>query len=209
MKRVNMVTVSATNPVPGRPVVLIGPLAAGKSTVGAALASLLGVPMCSVDEVRWRYFEEIGYDGAAAERCFAQGRTPAEKLAYGKPFEVYAIERVMADRSLGVIDFGASNSVYDDAVLLARVEAALTGAYVVLLLPSKDPETSEQALAARLALILQAKDEDVTGELLELNSYFVRHPANRRLARTVVYTSDRSPADIASEIARFAYANPH
>ena len=196
-----MVTVSAANPGPGGPVVLIGPLAAGKSTVGAELARVLGVPMCSVDEVRWRYFEEIGYDGAEAERCFARGRTPAEKLAYGMPFEVYAIEQIMAYRSFGVIDFGASNSVYDDAVLLGRVEAALTGAYVVLLLPSKDPVTSEQVLAGRLAHILQAKDEEVTGELLALNSYFVRHPANRRLARKVVYTSDRSPTAIASEIA--------
>ena len=73
---------------------------------------------------------------------------------------MYAIEQIMADHSLGVIDFGASNSVYDDDVLLARVEAALTGADVVLLLPSKDPVTSERVLAARLALILQAKDED-------------------------------------------------
>ncbi len=84
--------------------------------------------MCSVDEVRWRYFEEIGYDRTEAERCFARGRTPAEKLAYGQPFEVYAIRQIMADRSLGVIDFGASNSVYDDAGLLAQVKAALTGA---------------------------------------------------------------------------------
>jgi hypothetical protein len=204
-----MVTVSAANAVPSGPVVLIGPLAVGKSTVGAGLASRLGVPMCSVDEVRWRYFDLIGYDRGEAERRFARGRTPAEKLAYGMPFEVYAIEQIMADRSHRVIDFGASNSVYDDAVLLARVEAALTGAYVVLLLPSKDPVTSERLLAARLAQILQAKDEDVTGELLALNSYFVRHPSNRRLARKVVYTSDRSPAAIASEIAHsLAAATP-
>jgi hypothetical protein len=127
-------------------VVLIGPLAAGKSTVGAELAQLLGVPICSIDDVRWAYFDQIGYDPAEAGRCFAGGRTPAEKLAYGKPFEVYAIEQVMAARPHGVVDFGASNSVYDDPALLARVAAALSGSHVVLLLPSEDTATSARVL---------------------------------------------------------------
>ena len=203
-----MVTMPTTVQVAGGPVVLIGPLAAGKTTVGAHVAALLDVPMCSVDVVRWQYFDEIGYDRDEAERRFAAGRTPAEKLSYGMPFEVHAIERIMADHSYGVIDFGASNSVYDDAALLARVETALSGAYVVLLLPSQDPARSEQMLATRLEAILHAKGEAMSAELLALNSYFVRHPANRRLAGKVCYTAGRTPAAIAAEIADCVDAGP-
>ena len=188
-----------TDPV--GPIVLIGPLAVGKTTVGTQLASLLSVPLCSVDEVRWAYFDEMGYNRLVAERLFAAGRTVAEKLAYGQPFEVYAIERIMAARSSGVIDFGASNSVYEDASLLSRVEAALSAAHVVLLVPSKDPAKSEQVLAERLEMVMRAKGEVVSDELLALNSYFIRHPANRYLAGQVIYTSGRPPTAIAQELA--------
>ena len=190
--------------VPGlsRPVVLIGPLAAGKSTVGAELARLLDVPICSIDDVRWTYFDQIGYDATEADRCFAGGRTPAEKMAYGKPFEVYAIEQVMAGQPLGVVDFGASNSVYDDPALLARVAAALSGSHVVLLLPSEDAATSAQVLEVRLRAILRAKGEQVGPDLLALNAYFVGHESNHQLANAIVYTADRPPSAIAAEVAR-------
>ena len=180
---------------------LIGPLAVGKSTVSAALASLIGERLCSVDEVRWQYFDEIGYDREEAGRRYASGRTPAEKLAYGMQFEVHAIERIMASRSFGVVDFGASNSVYEDPVQFARVQAALSEAYVVLLLPSEDPAESEHILAGRLRAILLAKHEAVSDELLALNAYFIRHASSRRLAREIVYASGRRPAAIAAEIA--------
>ena len=197
-----MVVVSTPLPFPRGPVVLIGPLAVGKSTVSVALASLVGSPMCSVDEIRWQYFDEIGYDRAEATRRYAAGQTPAEKLAYGMPFEVYAIEQIMVRESFGVIDFGASNSVYEDPVLLARVRAALSEAYVVMLLPSEDPAESEQILAARLRAILHAKGEVVSDELLVLNAFFIRHSSSRRLAQEIVYTSGRGPSAIAAEIAQ-------
>jgi len=197
-----MVTAMSSEAAPVGPVVLIGPLGVGKTTVGTQLAQLLSVPLCSVDEARWAHFDELGYDREVAEHRFAAGRTVAEKLAYGQPFEVHAIERIMADRSSGVVDFGASNSVYDDAHLLSRVEAALSAAHVVLLLPSEDSARSELVLAARLATVLQAKGEEVSDELLALNSYFIRHPANRRLAGQVIYTRDRPPAAVAEELAR-------
>jgi len=193
-----------STPPPGLspPVVLIGPLAAGKSTVGAELASLLGVPICSLDDVRWAYYDEIGYDAAEAERCFARGRTPSEKLAYTKPFEVYAIEQVMAGRPHGVVDFGASNSVYDDPALLARVAAALSGSHVVLLLPSEDDAASARVLEVRLRAILRAKGEQMGPDLLALNAYFIGHEANHQLADEVVHTADKPPAVIAAEVAR-------
>ena len=184
------------------PLVLIGPLAVGKSTVSAALAPLLSTRVCSVDEVRWRYFDEMGHDRAEAQKRFAAGRTPAEKLSYGMPFEVHAIERIMATTSAGVIDFGASNSVLEDRALFDRVQAALSDADVVLLLPSQDPVESEQVLAARLRVILGARGEVPSDELLALNAYFVRHPSGRRLASRVVHTSGRGPSEVAAEIAR-------
>lgn len=56
-----------------------------------------------------------------------------------KPFEAYAVERMMADRPLAVIDFGAGHSVFEDETLFERVRVALEPfPNVVLLLPSAD-----------------------------------------------------------------------
>ena len=43
-------------------IILIGPMSAGKSTVGQLLAEKLSLPSYSIDEFRWDYYAEIGYD---------------------------------------------------------------------------------------------------------------------------------------------------
>ena len=184
----------------GPTVVLIGPIAAGKSTVGAVLSELLGVPQVSMDDVRWAYFAELGYDRAEAERQSLQGRTVAEKLAYGKPYEVHSIERVLADRPGFVIDLGASNSVYDDDAQFERVRRAMTDARVVLVLPLPDVDASSVVLMERLRAIVHAKGEELSQQLLDFDDYFLRHPSNQRLADLAVYTEGRSPRAVAEEI---------
>src|SRR5579862_3523609 len=49
-------------------VILIGPIGAGKSTLGALLATKLGVPQRPMDRHRWNYYNEIGYDQELADR---------------------------------------------------------------------------------------------------------------------------------------------
>jgi adenylate kinase family enzyme len=182
-------------------IILIGPLGAGKSTVGRLLAEELGLPQCSLDDLRWGYFEEIGYDKAAARRIARSGKDIPEKLSYNKRFEVHAIERTLADHSHSVIDFGASNSVYEDELLLTRVEEALAPyPNVILLLPSADPDESAEILSARLTQIVKAKGEEINHELFELNEYFINHPSNRRLAKMVIYTKGKTPEEICDQI---------
>ena len=182
-------------------IILIGPLGAGKSTVGHLLAKKLGLPQCSLDDVRWGYFEEIGYDKEVATRMARSGKDFPEKFSYSKLFEVYAIERTLADHNHAVIDFGASNSVYEDESMLIRVEDALAPyPNVILLLPSSDAEESARILNARLARIVEAKGGEIHPELFEMNEYFIKHPANHRLAKMVIYAKGKTPEEICDEI---------
>jgi shikimate kinase len=181
-------------------IILIGPLGAGKTSVGCLLAEKLNLPFCSVDNVRWAYFQKAGYDKTLASKIAASGQGIQGVLRYSKPFEAQIVEEVLADHH-GVIDFGASNSVYDDEDLIARVENALAPyPNVILLLPSPDMDESVEILKNRLVLMLVEAGKDFTDELFELNEYFVKHPSNHRLAKLVIYTKDKTPEEVCDEL---------
>ena len=180
--------------------ILIGPLGAGKTTVGRLLADRLDVPFCSVDTVRPAYYQRAGYDEKAAAQIAASSQGIWGVMRYSKPFEAWMVERVVAEHH-GVVDFGASNSVYDDPSLLARVEQALAPyPHVILLLPSPDLEESSAILKDRLIRKLTEAGRGYSKELFELNDYFLRHPSNRRFAKRIIYTRDKTPEDICAEI---------
>ena len=77
-------------------VLLLGPTRTGKSTVSRLLAQQLGMPSVSLDELRWDYYAEIGYDAALARQIRQQGGFLALVL-YRQLFDVYSVERVLAE----------------------------------------------------------------------------------------------------------------
>lgn len=183
-------------------IVLIGPMMAGKSTIAARLAERLGQPHCAVDDDRWAYYAEIGYDHAAAGQIM-ENEGMLALLRHWKPFEAHAVARVLADHPGSVIDFGAGHSVYEDAALFGRVQDALAAVpHVILLLPSPDPGQSIAVLNARFSELLAREVGHVDPDLLALNAHFVIHPSNRALATMVVYTEGKTPAETCDEIVR-------
>ena len=100
-------------------IILIGPVRTGKSTLGQLLAKKLGLPLVSLDDLRWTYYKEIGYDEALAQRLRQTGGFVA-LVFYWKPFDAYAVERVLADHDDCVIDFGAGHSVYESKELYSN-----------------------------------------------------------------------------------------
>jgi hypothetical protein len=165
------------------PVVLIGPVGVGKSTVGGLLADRLGWPHVSMDAVCFAYYAEIGHDRSSSKRRRQPGGFKALYDSW-KPFEAHAVERILADHSDAVIDLGAGHSVQEDPALFARVQASLHPVRnVVLLLPSPDLEESVRILTERAA--------PPAG--FDWHRHFVTHPSNRALAKLVVYTAGQTP----------------
>ena len=181
-------------------IILIGPMSAGKSTVATLLSEALKIPQCPLDDKRWEYYDEIGYDKDAAKKIVAT-KGMVGLLNHWKPFEAYSVERVLEEFSDCVIDFGAGQSVYEDKELFARVEAALEPyPNVILLLPSPNAEESIKILNDRFSELLREHTGQVDKALLKVNAHFVKHPSNHKLAKIVVYTNDKTPKQTCAEI---------
>ena len=180
------------NATVGSAIILIGPVRAGKSTIGRLLATQLALPFYELDELRFGYYHEIGYDVAEAKR-----RIESEGFwglyRYWKPFEAYAVERLLNEHKTGVISFGAGHSVYEDDTLFQRVQSIMAPfPRVVLLLPSPDLDATMKELRSR--------DTDAPVTEPDINEHFVRHHSNRDLAKAVVYTLGKTPEETCDEI---------
>lgn len=172
-------------------IVLIGPIGAGKSTLGKLLADRLSLPQCSMDELRYNYYKEIGYDEEFAKSKRETGIWELQR--YWKPFEIHAVERLLSERSQCVIDFGGGHSVYEDATLFQRSQQALAPYYnVFLLLPSPNLDESVK--------ILDERNQFEVDEIRSLNEFFVRQSSNYKLAKFIVYTKSKTPEESCEEI---------
>lgn len=159
-------------------IILIGPIGAGKSTIGALLAEALGLPQVSMDDLRYEYYQQIGYDPDYADRLRAEQGFPA-LVAYWKPFEAHAVEQLLRDYRSCLFDLGAGHTVYEDAELFGRVQRALAPfRNVVLLQPDPDVDLSLDIMESYDPVLVRDR---------EINRHFLTHPSNRLLARHEIY----------------------
>jgi adenylate kinase family enzyme len=187
-------------------ILLIGPLCAGKSTVGQLLAERLNLPHCSVDTLPLEYFTELGLDMQRIELLReTQGWLVAYR--YMLEFGVRVVEQLLAEQRRRVIDFGAPYSTYEDDSLLGRVKRAFAPYQnVVLLLPSPDLDESTKILKKRMVerkghtklrrWLMGLHDE--TG--IDYEELYVKHHSNFQLAQVVIYTEGKSPEQTRDEI---------
>ncbi len=172
-------------------IILIGPIGAGKSTQGKLIAEKLQLPRRAMDDLRFGYYQEIGYDETLAKELGE--KSFLELYRYWKPFEIYAVERILADHRDCVIDFGGGHSVFEDDALFSRAERALAPyENVVLLLPSPDLDESVRLLTERTGSCVSGA--------LDFHEHFVKHHSNHDLAKMVVYTQGKSPEETRDEI---------
>jgi shikimate kinase len=173
-------------------IILIGPIGSGKTTVAELLSIKTGLPRRSMDELRWKYFDEIGYDRDLAR----QKRTEDGfwgLYRYWKPFEAYAVGRLLGSFHECIFDLGGGQTVYEDEELFEQVHNLLEPySHVVLLIPSPDIEESIEILHSR-------NHYDSDGQR-EVNAYLVYRHSTYDLAKHIVYTKDKDPDQICNEI---------
>ncbi|MEO7716578.1 MAG: shikimate kinase [Capsulimonas sp.] len=170
--------------------VLIGPSKSGKSTVGPLVAASLGIPFLRLDIIDLAR-EHASFDNELANKASAMGGVTAW-YQYLLPLGVEALEYALSDSEPAVIEVSRWYPDPNDADLFGRVRTALSQfSHVVMLAPTTDPSRSFQILKERWTALLDGVD---------MNLYFLRHPANSILAKHTVYTKGRTPQETHEEI---------
>jgi shikimate kinase len=176
-------------------VFLLGPVGAGKTTIGRLLAQQLQRPQASLDGLRWRCYQEIGYDEAEQKRIMA-AEGLAGVLDYWKRFDLHAIERLLAEHRDCIVDFGAGQTVFTGEAELVRLQRLLAPyPNVFLLLPSADLDES-------VAILHQRRQRQTAVQGVELNRFLINTYLAQGLASLVVYTEQKTAAETRDEIIR-------
>ncbi len=175
------------------PILFIGPVRTGKSTLASLLASTLNLPHVSLDELRWDYYREIGYDDHLAKQIREQGGFLA-LVFYRQLFDPYSVEQVLGEYPEAVIDCGAGVGPYESHEQFNRVQALFEPVpNIFLLLPSPD---MEETLS-----ILRQRDHDPPIDLqFDINQHFLNHPGYRMLAKHTIFTKGKTPDQTCLEI---------
>ncbi|MGA9997379.1 MAG: hypothetical protein WBP93_18315 [Pyrinomonadaceae bacterium] len=174
-------------------VILIGPIRAGKSTIGRLLAGRLNLPQRSLDIIFDSYLDQIGYDREHAARLKTEGFYELTK--YWKAFEPDGVERLVSEPFDAIVDLGGGHSIYEDETLFARVKNALLPfPNVILIMPSPDPAES--------IAILNERTGGYVSNGYDFHENFVRSRCNYELAKHTVYTEGKTPEETCAEVER-------
>jgi len=168
-------------------IVITGPIGVGKSTQAKLLSEKLRQPLCTYDKVKGNYREKAGLSRKKAEAINSEHGLYA-MLVYMNEFKSKILEPIINDHPGHIIDLGGGAHSFDEPHQVERARRAFNLAKdIILLMPSKDLETNINALPG-------------IKENFEINTFLIMHPTNELFATKKVYTLNKTPEEVLSEI---------
>ncbi len=179
-----------------RTIVLIGPPAAGKSTVGPLLAAALGTSFVDADEAGKEHYRAVGRPlESFIDKIDSEGFASAHR--WWQLARVAAAAGLVRDHPGAVIAFGAGHSHFEDRSHFESIEMAVAECTVVLLLPEVDATSSIATLRARC---LDTKGGDWNRDDHDYLAEWATSDQNQLLADVVVYSADLTPERYSEKI---------
>lgn len=171
-------------------IIVIGPIAAGKSTVCKSISDKTGMKHVDIDKLRGEIYPQLGY---SEKEALEEERKAGIKgwYMYQKPYELAISKKLLLESANSVISFGGGHSVYHDEKHIKEfVDLMDKEPYVFLLTPCVDLVDATQILNERIS------DDDEK----ELNPLFVKSETNKEVAKFIIYTEGKTIEDVVEEI---------
>jgi hypothetical protein len=178
------------------PILILGPMCSGKTTVSKLLSKRLGLPRYPLDSLRWYYYAKGGMDFNKDDELKTGDFGILIKSR--KPYDLLAIKNAIKDFPHGIIDFGATNSFWKDRNELEQVlEIVKNIENIFLLLPNEDVDRNTEVLNSRLEKRDKSKDIE---RLKAINKEMIECKSQLKIAKFIIYTEGKTPDRIVNEI---------
>ena len=172
-------------------IILLGTVASGKTTTARLLSERLKKPAVSLDNLRFDYYREIGYDHEHMKMLHEKSGIMAA-FQYGKIFDAYSIQRMLANHRDCIFDFGGANVVSGYNFDLRRIKKVLAPyENIVFLVPCKDNKATLDFIYSRREI--KASDR-------ELIEYLIYNHCNYEIARHTIFVMDKTPEEVCDEV---------
>ena len=178
------------------PIVIIGPMCSGKTSVAKVLAKTLTLPRYPLDSLRWYYYLKFGLD-LSEDDVKKQGNFE-DLLKFRKSYDLLVVEHALKEFRNGILEFGASHSYWEENGRLNKAKTLLSETRnIFLLLPTSNPKVNVSILNNRLAFRNKLPDLRI---LQSVNRKMIIGKSNFELAKHIIYTEGMSPDQIAETI---------
>lgn len=177
-----------------KPIIFIGPIGAGKSTISKIVAEDLSLPAFSLDEEE-HLVASTGYDVERYKRMQEENGL-LEAYEYRRSFYDRLVPLFLAKHETGVLDLGGGHPIVPDPIKQQAIKDALAPyEHIFLLMPTPDANASINILRTRNKL---SEDEPDFNELYFKNG-------NRTfwdIAKFPIYTEGKTPEQTREEVMR-------
>jgi shikimate kinase len=175
-----------------KPIIFIGPIGAGKTTIGKMVAKELSLPNFSLDEEE-HLAASVGYDVELYKRM-QEEQDLLTAYEYRRSFYDRLVPLFLAAHERGVLDLGGGHPIVPDPVKQETIKRALAPyKYIFLLMPTPDVQQS-------LRILRERSEEDKNDP--DFNELYFRG-GNRTfwdLAKFAIYTEGKTPEQTSAEV---------
>jgi hypothetical protein len=183
-------------------IILIGPLATGKSTIAAKLSEITGLLNFPIDKLKWYYRFKNGYNLQTSTDILVN-KGFEELIVYVEAFFGTNELKSILNEFEGIIDLGATDSYCHNLKRMRELKSFFHDfPNIFLIMPSKNKKKSKEILNQRLYKRYE-KDPlkaPVMESYMKMNEKFINSNYNRQIAKHVIYAADKSIETIAQEI---------
>ncbi len=187
-------------------IILMGPMATGKSTIALRLSQTLGRPNIPIDRIKWYYRFKNGYDLKTSKEILLNDGFEYLLKYIDKYFTISDLSKVLNEFS-GIIDFGATDAFAETNSEKLYLLGNLLQPYehVFLILPSKHEKKSSKILHDRLNSRYQHHPikSKVLDSYISMNEKFLNADSYRSLAKHTVFIEDRNVDEVVAEIRQY------
>lgn len=177
------------------PIIFLGAIFSGKSTIAQLLSERIMIRRIPMDRVRWYYYFKYGYD-LKKEKYYFENNLFDLRDKYWKFFDINTLEDVLIDFKDSIIDLGAGHSFYENEEYFLRAKKVFNKlSNTFLLLPTENKKESVRICNKRIM-----ENEYYDSNILSLNEKFIHSKCNYELSKNIIYTENKNYEEIINEI---------